>query len=192
MTVHSQHLPAIGFKPFGGIVGDSQIGAAVDGDAIVVKQHDQTRQPHVAGHRRSLMADAFHQASVTGNDICVVVDKVAAELRRQMFLGHCHANRIRNALAKRAGRGLDPGGVACFRMTGGDRAQLPEVAKLVQRHVGITGQMQQGVDQHGPMSCRQDKPVAIRPVRRGGVKFQMIGEQRGRSICHAHRHAGVT
>jgi hypothetical protein len=42
------------------------------------------------------------------------------------------------------------------------------------------------------MARRQDEPVAVGPVRRGGVEAQVLFEQHGRDVGHAHRHAGMT
>ena len=148
MPVHRQHLPAIGFKPAGGIVGYCQVGAAINGNAVIVKQHNQTAKPHMAGHRGGLMADPFHQAAITGNDIGVVVNKAGAEFRGKMPFGHGHAHRIGKPLAKRPGGGFDSRCMAEFRMAGGDRPQLAEIADLRDGHIGMAGQVQQRIDQH--------------------------------------------
>ncbi len=41
------------------------------------------------------------------------------------------------------------------------------------------------------MAVRQDKPVAVGPVRIGGVEFQVAGKQYGCHVGHAHRGTGV-
>ena len=81
-----------------------------------------------------------------------------------------HADRIRDALAQRAGGGLDAACMSSLGMAGGDRAQLTEIAQRV-IVIGIAGEMQQRVDRHRSMSRRQHKPVTVRPVGRAGVKF---------------------
>ena len=58
------------------------------------------------------MADAFHQAAVAEEDVGAVVDDGvpgAVELARQHLLGEREADRVREALAERAGRRLDAG-----------------------------------------------------------------------------------
>ena len=55
---------------------------------------------------------------------------------------------LAEALAQRPGGGLDPGGVAVFRMAGGAAAELAEALDLIQRHVGIAGEIEQGIEQH--------------------------------------------
>ena len=42
------------------------------------------------------------------------------------------------------------------------------------------------------MTRRQDKAVAVGPIGCGGIETQMLVEQHGRHIGHAHRHAGMT
>ena len=146
----------------------------------------------MAGHRSCLVADAFHQASVAGDDIGEVIDQVAAELGGKVMFRHRHADRIGDALAERTGGGLDAAGVSSLGVAGGDRAQLAKIAQLVHRHVGIAGEVQQRIDQHRTMSRRQHEPVTVRPVGRTGVELQVVREQRGGGIRHTHRHSGVT
>ena len=45
------HMPAVGREPLGGVVGQRQIGGAVDGDPIVVVDADQPVQALVPGQR---------------------------------------------------------------------------------------------------------------------------------------------
>ena len=80
---------------------------AVDGDAVVVEQHDQLVELEVAGERDRLLADAFHQVAVGGEHVGAVIDDLAAEHGGEMPLGDRHADRVGEALAERPGRGLD-------------------------------------------------------------------------------------
>ena len=138
------------------------------------------------------MADPFHQAAITGNDIGVVVNKAGAEFRGKMPFGHGHAHRIGKPLAKRPGGGFDSRCMAEFRMAGGDRPQLAEIADLRDGHIGMAGQVQQRIDQHRSVTGGQHKTVTVRPVRVCRIEFHMVGKQRGCRIRHAHRHAGVS
>ena len=61
----------------------------------------------MAGERDRLLADAFHQVAVGGEHVGRVIDDVVAELGREMPLGDRHADGIAEALAERAGGGLD-------------------------------------------------------------------------------------
>ena len=82
--------------------------------------------------------------------------------------------------------------MAALGVPRGAAAELAEALQLVERHVGIAGQMQQPVEQHRAVAVRQDEPVAVRPVRRLGVEAQELREQDRRDVGHAHRHAGMT
>ena len=54
-----------------------------------------------------LVADAFLEATIAGNDIGVVIDELRSEARRHHALCNCHSDRCGNALSEWAGRGLD-------------------------------------------------------------------------------------
>ena len=114
-----------------------------------------------------------------------------AELRGQQALGERHADRVAEPLAERPGRGLDAARMAALGMAGGAAAELPEALDLVDRHVGIAGQMQQAVEQHRAVPVRQHEAVAVGPVRRLRVEAQILREQHRGDVGHAHRHAGM-
>ena len=163
---------------------------AVDRDAVVVEQHDQPVELQVAGERDRFLADAFHQVAVGGEHIGVVIDDVA-ELGGEMPLGDRHADRVGEALAERAGGGLDAGRDEIFRMARRQRAELAEALDLVERHRLVAGQIQQRIEQHRAVAGREHEAVAVGPVRIGGIELQELGEQHGRDVGHAHRHAGM-
>ncbi len=81
----------------------------------------------MARERDRLVADAFHQAAVAGDDVGVVVDDVVAEPRIQQALGERHADRVGEALAERARRRLDAGRVPVLGMARRLGAELAEV-----------------------------------------------------------------
>ena len=95
-------------------------------------------------------------------------------------------------MAKWASCGFNAGGMAIFWMARCFGAPLAEVFDLLESHIRIAGEVQQRIEQHGAVACRQDKPVTIRPMRRRGVKFKMLFEQNSGHIGHAHGHAGVS
>ena len=164
---------------------------AVDGNAVVVEQHDQLVELQVACERDRLLADAFHQVAVGGQHVGEMVDQVAAEACRQMPLGHRHADRGGNALAQRAGGRLHARGDEILRMPRRQRPKLAEALDLVDRHRLVAGQVQQRIEQHRAVAGREHETVAIRPLRVGGVEFQELSEQHGRDVGCAHRQAGM-
>ena len=120
-----------------------------------------------------------------------MIDNVAAELGCQHALGERHADRICQPLAERPGRRLDAGRVTALGMAGGAAAELPEMLDLVERHVGIAGQVEQPVKQHRTVPVRQYKAVAVRPVGGVRVKSQVFCKQHCGDVGHPHRHAGM-
>ena len=143
----------------------------------------------VAGKRDGLLADALHQAAVARQHIGLVVDQVVAESGIEMALGDGEAHGIGNALAQRAGGGLDAGGMAEFRMARGLRAQLAEVLDLVQRHVLVAQEIEQRIHQHGAVAGGEDEAVPVGPVRIGGIEFEELGEQHGGDVGGTHGQA---
>ena len=51
-----QHVPAVGLEAPADVLGERELGVAVDGDVVVVVDDDQPAQPEVAGERRRLVA----------------------------------------------------------------------------------------------------------------------------------------
>ena len=191
MAIDAQRAPAGGLEAHDLVVGDGERGGAVDGDLVVVEQHDQLVEPEVSGERDRLVADALHQAAVADDRIGVVVDDIVAQAGIEQALGQRHADGVGEALAQGAGGGLDARRVAEFRMAGGHGAELPEVAQLLHGHAGIPGEMEERVQQHRAVAGGQHEAVAVGPVRRRGVELQELGEQNRRHVGHAHGHAGV-
>ncbi len=145
----------------------------------------------MAGERDGFLADAFHQAAVTGNDICLVIDEPIAEAGVEMTLGNGEAHGVGDALPQGAGGCLDARGVAVFGMAGGLGAHLAELLEILDAHVLVSQEIEQRIDQARTVPGRQDETVAVGPVRVGGIEFHELREQHGRDIRHAHRHAGM-
>ncbi len=173
------------------VVGDGKRGRPVDGDRVVVEQHDQLVELEVPGQRDGLVADALHQAAVAGDHIGKVIDDAIAQPRIEKPLGERHADRVGEALAQGTRGRLDARRVAELGMPRRLGAQLPEARQLIHGHAGIAGEMEQRVEQHGAVARRQHEAVAVRPVGRGGIELQEPGEQHGRHVGHAHGHAGM-
>ena len=146
----------------------------------------------MAGQADRLLADPLHQAAVAGDRIGVVVDHLVPETRRQHPLRQRHPHGVGQALAQRAGGGLDPGAVPEFRMAGRRLAELAEFLEALQREILVTRQMQQRIQQHRAMPGREHETVAIGPGRIFRVEAQMVVEKNRGDVGHAHRHAGMT
>ena len=90
----------------------------------------------------------------------------AVELVRQQLFGQRHAHGVGQALAERAGGGLDARRDADFRMARRLAVQLAEVAQLAHRQV-VAGEVQQRVQQHRAVAVGQHEAVAVGPLRVG-------------------------
>ncbi len=139
------------------------------------------------------MRDPLHQAAVAAKHEGAVIDDrmfAAVERQRELLLGDCHPDRRGEALAQRAGGGLDAGGQAVFRMARRLRMELAEVFQFVERQV-VAGQVQQAVQQHGAMAVGQYESVPVRPGRISGIVAQVVAPEDLGDVGHAHRHPGV-
>ena len=129
VALHRLDLPAVGLEPPGHVLaGEREGGPAVDGDAVVVVQADETPEPVVAGEAGRLGGDALHHVAVPAGDVDeVVLDRVArAEPGREHGLPEREA-RPRSRRPGRAGRwctrprgaARTPGAPACASGAGG-------------------------------------------------------------------------
>ena len=157
-------MPAVGLEAPDRVVVEGQLGRPVDRDVVVVVDVDEPAEAEVAGQRGGLVADALLEAAVAGDDEGVVVDHVGAERGAQPALGEAHADAVGEALAERAGRDLDPGGVAGFGMAGRAAAPLAELAQVVEGEA-VAGQVEHRVQQDRGVAVGQHEAVAVGPVR---------------------------
>ena len=171
------------------ILAARQIGRAVDGDAVVVPQHDQPPELQMPGKPDRLVVDALHQIAVAGDHEGTVVDQLVAVDGVQMPLGDRHSDRHGNALPERAGGDLDSRQLEILRVPGAGRAKLAEALDVVDRRPRVAGEIEQGVDQHRPVPSRQHEAVAVGPCGVARIELQVPCEQRRRSVGHAHRHS---
>ena len=84
--------------------------------------------------RNRFLAEAFHQASVAGDHIGIMIDKIVAEARIHQTLRQRHADRGRDPLPQRPRGRLHAGRMPVLRMAGGFRSPLPERLQFVRRY----------------------------------------------------------
>ena len=142
------------------------------------------------GEGNCFLADPFHQTAVSGNHIGIVIDDILETRGLQPF-GKRHANGHGETLPERTGGGFNAAGVAEFGMTCSLRAKLAEIFDLIQRHILVAGEIEQGVEQHRAMTGGQDKAVPVGPIGFRRIEFEKFGEEDGGDIGHPHRHAGM-
>src|SRR4029077_11157171 len=134
----------------------------------------------MTGERGSFRSNAFHHATVTANGVDVVVKNLKTWFVVSVgapFLGDSHANAGRDTLSERAGGSFHSRHPMIFRVAGRFAVELAKPANIVQRDrwlseifiVGVhrlhAGEMKDRPEQHGGMTVRQHKPVAVGPDR---------------------------
>ena len=172
MAVHiGHHVPPIRCETARRIVGEPAARFPIDRNTVVVVEDNELAQSKRPGERTGFVRNALHQASITGEHVRVVIDDRAVrhvELRSEKLLGERHADGVRKALSERSRRRFDTGRHADFGMARCLRMQLAKALQLAHRQV-VAGKMQQRVLQHRPMAIRQNKTIAVRPVRIRGI-----------------------
>ena len=188
---HVDDVPAVGAEAGGHVLAEGDVGAAFDGDLVVVVQGDQLVQLEGAGQGSGLVGDALHQAAVAHDGVGVVVHDVealAVEMRGQVGLGQRHAHGVADALAQGTGGGFDAGGVAVLGMAGGEGAELAELLQVLNGQAKAK-KMQQGVQQHGAVAGGQHEAVAVVPLGGFGVEIHLLAPHGVGHGGGAHGHA---
>src|SRR4029453_689605 len=137
-----------------------------------------------------LVAHALFEVAVGADREHVVVTNVLAEALAEVPLDDADAYPVAEALSEWAGRDLDAGGVAAFRVTGRARPELAELFEVVGLE-GVPGEGQHRVKEHGCVPGRQDEAVTVGPIGVGGVVPQDACEEHVRQRCKRHGGAGM-
>ncbi len=191
MPVNFLHMPARGFEAHDLICAIRQLNRPVDRDVVVVPKHNQFAKLVTACKTNRFLGHTFHQAAVARDHICVVIDDFLAVARALDFFCHRETNGIGDALAQGTGRCFNRICEEILRMARCERTFLAEVLYLVQSDLSIAHKIEQGVKQHGAVTRRENKAIAISPKRRTCVKLHVLLKEHGRNIGHAHRHTRV-
>jgi hypothetical protein len=189
----SQHLPPVGLEPLLRIVAEGELGVALDRDVIVVVEPDQLSKPKVAGERCSLVRHSLHHVAVARDEVGVVIDDrviLLVEDRREMCLCHRHPDRVAHTLTEWSGGRLHAGSVTVLGMAGRPALPLPEVPDVIERDL-VAREVEQAVEEHRRVARREDEPVAVRPVRIGGIVAKMPCPQHVPERSERHRGARV-
>src|ERR1700730_8587578 len=99
----------------------------------------------MAGQRDHFLTDALLQTAVADERIRVVIDELAAEIRREIRFGDGHAERVGNALPQRTGGRLDTMRRLELGMPRAMRTQFAESLELVKPDRRIASQIQQRI-----------------------------------------------
>ena len=166
---------------------------AVDGDVVVVVDGHQLTQAHGTGQRTGLVGDAFHETAVAEEDISEVVDDVVTglvELPGQHLLRDRHTDGVGDALPEGTRRGLDAGGITVLGVARGLGMELAELHEVLDAQ-RVAREVQQRVEQHGPMAVGEHEAVAVGPLGvRRIVPHEVVPQDLG-DVRHAHGCAGM-
>ena len=71
--VDADDVPAEGVEAGGDVLGEGEVGAAVDGDSIVVVESDELAESPVPGQRGSFVGHSLHLAAVPDDHVPAVL-----------------------------------------------------------------------------------------------------------------------
>ena len=193
VAVHRLDVPSDRPEPEGRVLALRHIGHRVERDVVRVVEEDQVFELLVAGELDRLHPDPLLHAAVAREAYDMVVeDRMVrrVEARRRHLAGDRHPDRVSDALAKGARRGLDPRCVAELRVARGDAVQRAELRDLLHRDVEAE-QMEPRVEEHAAVTGGQDEPVAVDPARALGIEGKGVPEEHRAYLGAAERQAEV-
>ena len=153
---------------------------------VGVIENREATKAELTSDGRGLHGHALLKVTITANGVGVMVDDVEArtvESVGEVCLGHGHTHGHREALPKRTRRSLDPRRMTVLGVTGAAAAQLTEGLEVIHGEI-VTTQVEQGVEQHGCMTTRENEAVAVEPGRIGRVVTHVMAEQ---LVAHGRR-----
>ena len=172
-------------------LGDVRHG--VERDVVGIVDEDQVIEAVVAGEGDGFLGDAFLKAAVAvERDDVVIEDRVlgGVEAGGGAFSGERVADGIADALAERAGGGLDARGFMKLRVAGSDRVELAEIFHIVLGN-RVAGKVQPAVEEHRAVAGGEDETVAVQPFRRVRAVAHRFAEEHGTDFGAAERQAEV-
>ena len=195
MAIHiGHHMPAIGGKAHGGIIVHPAGYRPIDGDAVVIVEHDQLAKAPGASQGAGLVGQSLHEAAITHDGIRPVIHDdvtIPVEALGQQALGQRHAHGCCKPLGQRPCAHLHAGGTAVFRMARRAAVQLAERLEIVYGEI-IAGQMQEAIEQHGGMPVGKHEAIPVRPGGIGWIVAQELTPQHARRIRKPQRCAGMS
>jgi len=148
----------------------------------------------MARERRRFVRDAFLQVAVGHDRVDAIIgDRHVRRVERRgvKLLRDGETDRVARALAERAGGDFNAFGLVALGMAGSEAAPLAEILELVERHLLETGQVQQRINQHRAVARRENKAIAIGPLRVLRIELQVLRPEHKREIGAAHGQTAV-
>ena len=189
MAVDRLDIPADGLEAKRGVFALRLRCHGVEGDVVGVVKQDEVVELLVAGEGHRLHGDTLLHATVAREADHMVIEKRVlgrVETRGRHLAGERHTDGVADALTQRTGGRLDAGSLTELRMARGDAVQRAELAHLLERHV-VPTQVQPSVEEHRSVAGREDKPVAVDPLRTFRVVHQSVAEKHGADLRRPER-----
>ena len=160
-------MPAVGLVALEHVLGEGDVGVALDADVVVVVDDDQVAQPLMAAQAAGLGGDSLLKAAVAGDDVDPVIEEALSRIGRLVEGAaheagvHGHPDGRGEALSERAGggfhpdRGRTPGarasGCPRFEKDSQIRQRQPVAAKV---ELDVQGEARMAVD-----STNRSRPI---------------------------------
>ena len=120
-----------------------------------------------------------------------MVDEVGAETTAEVSLGYRHSDTRGESLTEGPGRRFDTQLVIDLGVARGVAIPLSEVAEVVEGQAE-PGKMEDGVQEHRPVSVGENEPVSIGPFGVVGVDVDEPRPEGDRNVGHSHWHSRMT
>ncbi|CAB4620630.1 unannotated protein [freshwater metagenome] len=183
-------VPAVGLEAFRGVVGEGQLGGAVDRDVVVVVDGNELAEAQMSGHRSGFVTQTLFEITVATDHVGVMVEQLRAETGPEPMLGHRHSDGVRKSLTQRPGRDFDTCGVMGLGMTGSERTPLPEFLDVIESEAE-SRQVQHRILENRCVSAGEHESIPIRPLRIGSVVTHDPGVQGVSEGSERHGRSGV-
>lgn len=164
-------MPSVCLHTLVDILSKCAVGVSVNGDSVVIVDGNQVAELQVAGKGSSLRGDTLHVASISHEDVCVVVDELETwlvELGASLALSNGKTNGVGEALSEWAGGDLDTWGIVGLWVTRGPRVNMlkgvlgrfltafllfaySEVLEVIHGQV-VTSQVKESILEHASVS----------------------------------------
>ena len=191
VAVHLLHVPVAEAEAGRHVVDRGDADRPVVGHQVVVPEEAELAELELPRERDDLVPDPLLQAAVADQRPGAVVHDARSEAALEEGFGDRHAGGVGDALAERAGRGLDAAARVVFGMAFAVRAELAEALDLVEGDLRVAAEVEQRVEEHGAVAVRLHEAVAVEPERVLGVELQVPREQRRGDVGGAERRAGM-
>mmetsp|Transcript_43038 Transcript_43038/g.93615 ORF Transcript_43038/g.93615 Transcript_43038/m.93615 type:complete len:589 (-) Transcript_43038:33-1799(-) len=188
------HLPAVRLVALAHILGEGELGVAINGDAVVIVEDDELAQLQVARIRAGLVRDALLHAAIAHDAVGVVVDEGHARLvvnRGKVGLRRRKADGVGDTHAQRARGHLNALSLEVLRVARRLRAPLTELLDVIHGDAGVAREVEHGVLQHAAVAGGQHEAVAVDPLGVLRVEIHLLREEAEADRRLAHGRARV-